>query len=95
MKKDQLSMLCKPETLRIAANYVFDDQKDDFVANVFHHQDYLYNLDENLKRLAQRLKQGSYFETGKTNRRGTFKVGGVSFIGTSICSNFQEGRSAH
>src|ERR1039458_9858696 len=60
MPRNYFSILCKPETLKIAVNYVFDDQKDDFVADVFHHQDYLYNLDENLKRLAHRLKQGTY-----------------------------------
>jgi hypothetical protein len=46
--------------LRIAANYVFDDQKDDFVPDVFRHQDYIYNLDENLARLARNLTHGTY-----------------------------------
>ena len=60
MSRDLYSKLCQPETLRIAANYVFDDQKDDFVPDVFRHQDYLYNLDENLTRLARNLKHGTY-----------------------------------
>ena len=60
MSKDLYSKLCRPETLRIAANYVFDDQKDDFIPDVFRHQDYLYNLDENVTRLAQNLKHGTY-----------------------------------
>jgi len=60
MTKDLYPKLCRPETLRIAANYVLDDQKDDFVPDVFRHQDYLYNLEANLDRLARNLKHGTY-----------------------------------
>jgi reverse transcriptase-like protein len=60
MSKDLYPKLCRPETLRIAVNYVFDDQKDDFVPDVFRHQDYIYNLDENLARLARNLAHGTY-----------------------------------
>src|SRR5947209_16728530 len=60
MSRDLYPKLCRPETLRIAANYVLDDQKDDFVPDVFRHQDYLYNLDENLERLALNLAHGTY-----------------------------------
>jgi hypothetical protein len=60
MPKDLYRKLCQPETLKIAANYVFDDQKDDFIPDVFRHQDYLYNLEENLNRLARNLKHGTY-----------------------------------
>lgn len=60
MSRDLYPKLCRPETLRIAANYVFDDQKDDFVPDVFRHQDYIYNLDENLARLARNLTHGTY-----------------------------------
>ena len=60
MPKDLYPKLCRPETLRIAANYVLDDQKDDFVPDVFRHQDYLYNLEANLDRLARNLKHGTY-----------------------------------
>lgn len=60
MLEDQFPMLCKTETLRVAINYVFDDQKDDFILDVFRHQDYLFNLDENLCRLARNLVNGTY-----------------------------------
>jgi len=60
MPKDLYRKLRQPETLRIAANYVLDDQKDDFIPDVFRHQDYLCNLEENLNRLAQNLKHGTY-----------------------------------
>lgn len=60
MPKDLYPKLCKPETLRVAANYVLDDQKDDFIPDVFRHQDYIYNLDANLERLARNLRHGTY-----------------------------------
>ncbi len=60
MPKDLYPKLCQPETLRVAANYVLDDQKDDFIPDVFRHQDYLYNLDANLERLARNLSHGIY-----------------------------------
>ncbi len=60
MPKDLYPKLCRPETLKIAANYVLDDQKDDFVPDVFRHQDYIYNLNENLTRLARNLAHGTY-----------------------------------
>jgi len=46
--------------LKVAANYVLDDQKDDFVPDIFQHQDYIYNLNENLTRLARNLAHGTY-----------------------------------
>jgi hypothetical protein len=60
MPKDRFPVLCKTDTLKIAVNYVFDDQKDDFVPDVFRHQDYLFNLEENLRRLARNLANGTY-----------------------------------
>jgi hypothetical protein len=60
MSKNLFSKLCRSDTLKIAANYVFDDKKDDFVFDVFRHQDYLYNLEENLTRLARNLAHGTY-----------------------------------
>ncbi len=60
MKRDLYKALCKPEVLKIAANYVHDDKKDDFVPDVFRNQDYIFNLQENLERLAQSLKNGTY-----------------------------------
>lgn len=60
MSRDRFPELCKVETLKIAINYVFDDQKDDFIPDVFRHQDYLFNLDENLRRLARNLANGTY-----------------------------------
>jgi hypothetical protein len=60
MPKNRFPELCKMETLKIAINYVFDDQKDDFIPDIFRHQDYLFNLDENLRRLARNLANGTY-----------------------------------
>ena len=60
MSRDLYKTLCKPEVLKIAANYVFDDKKDDFIPDVFRNQDYIFNLQENLGRLAQSLKNGTY-----------------------------------
>lgn len=60
MNRDLYKTLCKPEVLKIAANYVYDDKKDDFIPDVFHNQDYIFNLQENLERLAQSLKNGTY-----------------------------------
>jgi hypothetical protein len=60
MPKDLFPILSRPETLRVAANYVFEDQKDDFIPDVFRHQDYWYNLNENLNRLARNLAHGTY-----------------------------------
>ena len=53
MNRDLYKSLCKPEVLKIAANYVYDDKKDDFIPDVFRNQDYIFNLQENLER--QRL----------------------------------------
>lgn len=60
MISDLYKNLCKPEILKIAANYVYDDKKDDFIPDVFRNQDYIFNLQENLERLAQSLKNGTY-----------------------------------
>jgi hypothetical protein len=60
MPKDLYPKLCRPETLKVAANYVLDDQKDDFVPDVFRHQDYLYNLAANVTMLARSLNHGTY-----------------------------------
>ena len=60
MKRDLYKTLYKPQVLKIAANYVHDDKKDDFVPDVFRNQDYIFNLQENLERLAQSLKNGTY-----------------------------------
>jgi hypothetical protein len=57
MPKDLYPKLCRPETLKIAANYVLDDQKDDFVPDVFRHQDYHYNFKANLDRLINVLME--------------------------------------
>ena len=58
--KDRFPQLCKPETLKLATNYFWDDQKDNFIPDVLRHQDYLFNLDENLRRLARNLSTGAY-----------------------------------
>ena len=60
MNRDLYKTICKPEVLKIAANYVYDDKKDDFIPDVFRNQDYIFNLQENLERLAQSLKNGTY-----------------------------------
>jgi hypothetical protein len=60
MNRDLYKTLCKPEVLKVAANYVYDDKKDDFIPDVFRNQDYIFNLQENLERLAQSLKNGTY-----------------------------------
>lgn len=60
MNRDLYKNLCKPVNLKIAANYVYDDKKDDFIPDVFRNQDYIFNLQENLERLAQSLKNGTY-----------------------------------
>ncbi len=60
MNRDLYKTLYKPEVLKIAANYVYDDKKDDFIPDVFRNQDYIFNLQENLERLAQSLKNGTY-----------------------------------
>jgi hypothetical protein len=60
MSRDLYKKLCKPEILKIAANYVYDDKKDDFIPDVFRNQDYIFNLQENLEWLAQSLKNGTY-----------------------------------
>ena len=49
-----------PEILKIAANYVYDDKKDDFIPDVFRNQDYIFNLQENMEWLTQSLKNGTY-----------------------------------
>jgi len=60
MRRDLFKKLCKSEVLKIAANYVLDDKKDDFIPDVFRNQDYIFNLQENLDRLAKALKNGTY-----------------------------------
>lgn len=60
MSRDLYKKLCTLEVLKIAANYVYDDKKDDFIPDVFRNQDYIFNLRENLERLAQSLKNGTY-----------------------------------
>lgn len=60
MHRDLYNRLCRLETLRIAANYVHDDKKDDFLPDTFRNQDYIFNLQKNLERLAQTLKNGKY-----------------------------------
>jgi hypothetical protein len=60
MSRDLYKQICEPEVLKIAANYVHDDKKDDFIPDVFRNQDYIFNLRENLQRLAQSLKNGTY-----------------------------------
>ena len=60
MAKDLYKRLCDPQILKIAANYVHDDKKDDFIPDTFRNQDYIFNLEENLERLAQALKNGTY-----------------------------------
>ena len=60
MAKDLYKRLCDPQILKIAANYVHDDKKDDFIPDTFRNQDYIFNLQENLERLAQALKNGTY-----------------------------------
>lgn len=46
--------------MKIAVNNVFDDQKDDFIPDIFRHQDFLFNLEENLRCLARNLANGTY-----------------------------------
>lgn len=60
MPRDLFNRLCRPETLKTAANYVHDDKKDDFIPETFRNQDYIFNLKDNLDRLAQALKNGNY-----------------------------------
>lgn len=60
MGRDLYKRLYDPEVLKIAANYVHDDKKDDFIPDVFRNQDYIFNLRENLRCLAQSLKTGTY-----------------------------------
>ncbi|MFC1453347.1 hypothetical protein ACFLSJ_08400, partial [Verrucomicrobiota bacterium] len=60
MPRDLFNKLCRPETLKTAANYVHDDKKDDFIPETFRNQDYIFNLKNNLERLAQALKNGHY-----------------------------------
>ncbi len=58
--RDLYKTLCATDVLKAATNYVYDDKKDDFIPDVFHNQDYFFNLQENLNRLAQSLKNGTY-----------------------------------
>jgi Reverse transcriptase (RNA-dependent DNA polymerase) len=58
--RDFYKKLCDPAVLRIAANYVHDDKKDDFIPDTFRNQDYIFNLQGNLARLSQSLKNGTY-----------------------------------
>ena len=60
MSKDLYKKLCDPQVLKIAANYAYEDKKDDFIPDTFRNQDYYFNLKENLERLAQALKHGTY-----------------------------------
>lgn len=60
MKRDLYNKLRDPAVLKIAANYVHDDKKDDFVPDPFRNQDYLFNLQDNLDRLSRSLKNGTY-----------------------------------
>ncbi len=60
MTRDLYKKLFDPKILRIAANYVHDDKKDDFIPDIFRNQDYIFNLQENLSRLAHTLKNGAY-----------------------------------
>jgi hypothetical protein len=60
MSRDLYKSLCKAQVLKIAANYVHDDKKDDFIPDAFRNQDYIFNLQENLDRLSQSLKNGAY-----------------------------------
>jgi len=60
MTRDLFKKLWDPEVLKIAANYTHDDKKDDFIPDIFRNQDYIFNLQENLKRLALSLKNGTY-----------------------------------
>ena len=46
MARDRFPRLCKAETLKIAVNYFWDDQKDNFIPDLFRYQDYLFNLEE-------------------------------------------------
>ncbi|MCG6534101.1 MAG: RNA-directed DNA polymerase [Syntrophales bacterium LBB04] len=63
MSRDLYKRLSDPGVLKIAANYVHDDKKDDFIPDVFRNQDYIFNLPNNLRRLAQSLKTGTYRPT--------------------------------
>jgi hypothetical protein len=60
VKRDLFKKLCDPAILKIAANYVHDDKKDDFIPDTFRNQDYIFNLQDNLARLSQSLKNGTY-----------------------------------
>ena len=60
MKRDLYKELCDSAVLKIAANYVHDDKKDDFIPDTFRNQDYIFNLQDNLARLSQSLKNGTY-----------------------------------
>ena len=60
MTRDFYKKLCDPAVLKIAANYVHDDKKDDFIPDTFRNQDYIFNLQDNLARLSQSLKNGTY-----------------------------------
>jgi hypothetical protein len=60
MKRDLYRKLRDPAVLKIAANYVHDDKKDDFIPDTFRNQDYIFNLQDNLARLSQSLKNGTY-----------------------------------
>jgi hypothetical protein len=60
VKRDLYKKLCDPAVLKIAANYVHDDKKDDFIPDTFRNQDYIFNLQDNLARLSQSLKNGTY-----------------------------------
>jgi hypothetical protein len=73
--------LCRLNTLKAAANFVFDDRKDDFIYDSVGYQDYFFNLGDFLESLSQRLKDGSYIphplfeidvpKTGLTVRPGS------------------------
>lgn len=58
--KDRYSELWKPEVLKVAANYFLDDVKDNFIPDLFHHQDFIFNLNSNLKMLARRIRDDRY-----------------------------------
>jgi hypothetical protein len=60
VKRDLYKKLCDPAILKIAANYVHDDKKDDFIPDAFRNQDYIFNLQDNLARLSQSLRNGTY-----------------------------------
>lgn len=60
MPKDLYDKLCRLETLKVAANYCFDDIKDNFILDIFGFQDYYFNLESNLKVLANQIKSGTF-----------------------------------